>query len=456
MTRPFIFRLFGFVLMIILASGCQQVDPTGQFQSVQSLDQSRGGNELIWKMDEKDKQKIQAKIDQIMLDGITRDEASAIAVLNNGRLQSAYERLGLAAADITEAGLLRNPTLDGLIAFPIKTGGSSVSLIGVLSDLWLMPKRKELAKTRSTMVELKVASMVLRTSQSSMMAWDDLVSARQRLKLERKLLSIHEQIEKRLQILFNHGLVDTMEVETAKMRYLDQKIMVRNSQATLETATIVFDQLLSYKGAAQKVNVSELVVLGKNDLLDLSNSLETAMKMRLDLMSEKSAIDLSAKRLDLEKALTWNVVQLGVGYDGDFRSINNMNGNTLGPVFSIEIPVFNQNQAGIAARQYKLRNAIKRYAVLQFQVKKEVISNFSKFQAIKSNLKTLETDYTLARKKELEYLKKWNMKMQLSYMRVLDASAISLKLDMKILAQKQDYNRGRLMLEQVMLGGFFQ
>lgn len=455
MTKLFIFRLLVAVLFVFGMSGCQQVDPAEQFKSVQTLDQLRSGKELVWEIDANDKGIIKTKIDKLMLEGITREEASSIAVLNNRMLQSAYEHLGLAASDVIEAGLLSNPTLDGTILFPIKTGSSGVSLTGVLSDLWLMPKRKELAKTRSKIIEFEVASMVLRTAQSAMMVWDDLVSAKQRLNLEVQLLSIHEKVEKRIQILFKHGLADTVEVETANTGYLEQKIIVRDCHAQLETANIAFDHLLSYKGAAKNVNVSELIVLGGDDLLKLSSSLETAMKMRLDLLASKSTIDLSAKQLNLEEALIWNMVQLGVGYDGDFRDVNTskLDGNTLGPVFAIEIPVFNQNQAGIAAGKYQLRNAIKKYSELQFQVKKDVVSYFSKFQAIKSNLETLENDYTLVRKRELEYLKKWNMKMQSSYMAVLESSLRSIELKLRILAQKKAHNRGRLMLEQVVLGG---
>src|SRR5262245_29459776 len=50
-------------------------------------------------------------------DGLTEDEAVAIALWNNPDLQSEMSALGLARADLIEAGQLRNPSLTMIFPF---------------------------------------------------------------------------------------------------------------------------------------------------------------------------------------------------------------------------------------------------------------------------------------------------------------------------------------------------
>ena len=50
---------------------------------------------------------------------LTVDDAVQIAMLNNRELQAVYSDLGLAQADLVQAGLFKNPILDAAILFPL-------------------------------------------------------------------------------------------------------------------------------------------------------------------------------------------------------------------------------------------------------------------------------------------------------------------------------------------------
>ena len=50
---------------------------------------------------------------------MTADDAVQIAMLNNRDLQALYSELGLAQADLVQAGLFRNPILDAAVFFPL-------------------------------------------------------------------------------------------------------------------------------------------------------------------------------------------------------------------------------------------------------------------------------------------------------------------------------------------------
>ena len=60
---------------------------------------------------------------QALLEGeLTTNAAVQIALLNNAALQATFEELGIAQAELVQAGLLKNPVFAGHVRFPaVKT-----------------------------------------------------------------------------------------------------------------------------------------------------------------------------------------------------------------------------------------------------------------------------------------------------------------------------------------------
>ncbi|MCB9492412.1 MAG: TolC family protein [Dehalococcoidia bacterium] len=87
--------------------------------------------------------------------------AVEIALAFNPTVREGYERLGIARADLVQAGLLANPMLDlGIKRFPAGTeieGG----LVAPVVDLFRMPIRRRIAASRQRAVEAEVARDVV-------------------------------------------------------------------------------------------------------------------------------------------------------------------------------------------------------------------------------------------------------------------------------------------------------
>ncbi|NOT32152.1 MAG: hypothetical protein HOP15_17020, partial [Planctomycetes bacterium] len=88
------------------------------------------------------------EIEGVLAAGLGLDEALCLALLNNRRLQAGFQRLGVARAELVQAGLLRNPSLS--LAFFLPSGGGRTRLAADLaarvSELWQLPARKNLAQ----------------------------------------------------------------------------------------------------------------------------------------------------------------------------------------------------------------------------------------------------------------------------------------------------------------------
>ena len=105
----------------------------------------------------------------------------------------------------------------------------------------------------------------------------------------------------------------------------------------------------------------------------------------LDLAIALAEVDRMVKQHDLERALIWKTVLFGPGSEGDFGDIAGGE-NSMRPTISIELTISDQNQAGMAASSYHLRQATRRQEVLQRLVAKEVVEHYYGLDRIHASL----------------------------------------------------------------------
>ena len=86
-----------------------------------------------------------------------------MALLNNRELQAVYAELGVAQADLVQAGLLTNPVFDGAALFPVAGGPVKLDLSVAVRflDIFYLPLRKRVAAARFEEAKLQVTGAVL-------------------------------------------------------------------------------------------------------------------------------------------------------------------------------------------------------------------------------------------------------------------------------------------------------
>src|SRR5439155_18304313 len=121
----------------LLVAGCASAPRDAGFGDVQNVVAERGGLRVQWNQQTPDDQAVDDAIRRLMQKELTVDEAAQIALLNNHRLQATFEELGIAQADLVQAGLLKNPILSAEFRFPGKA--LEVDLIQDVLDLFILP-----------------------------------------------------------------------------------------------------------------------------------------------------------------------------------------------------------------------------------------------------------------------------------------------------------------------------
>src|SRR5439155_17029187 len=89
-------------------------------EDLQSTIRQRTGKQVEWQKDVEASDQIREAIRVLLRRTLTADSAVQVALLNNRELQATFEEIGIAQADLIEAGLLRNPIFVGDARFPIR------------------------------------------------------------------------------------------------------------------------------------------------------------------------------------------------------------------------------------------------------------------------------------------------------------------------------------------------
>ena len=120
--------------------------------------------------------------DGVLLDdGLTGDEAVAVALWNNAQFQADIMELGFARADLVEAGLLRNPVFS--LLFPLGPKQLEATLNLPLEFFWQRPKRVAAAKLNVESVADNLVQHGFNLTRDVMIAYAELVLARERSKI---------------------------------------------------------------------------------------------------------------------------------------------------------------------------------------------------------------------------------------------------------------------------------
>ena len=389
------------VLTISLA-GCQTTSYDVEIQDAANEVQDRTGWKPQWSAPWSD------QVPQ--WDGsaaITLTQAVTIALENNRQIRADVETIGVARADFVQAGLLPNPVLSLVLGFP-GGGGSPLVTAGFgqqISSLWLLPSRVDAASA-------ELRQTVLRVSASALELVSQVQQSHRRIE--------HQQIALRLLGKNEEVLKQAHELAMSRIRagtgtQLDVN-RIRADQLANESESIAMQlgmdiekrHLLELIGKADGGTawMAQESTVANNDELSESTVIELARLQRLDVLAADWAVKARVQRLREENIGVLPDVDLGVEIERDPES---KPATRSGPQLSIELPVFDQNQARIAAANAELRRSIAQKSATEQLAIREVrqayvsyaqaakLVTFYRDQVIplhESNLKLAEAGFT--------------------------------------------------------------
>ena len=148
------------VSMLLLTAGCTTFSADGGMDAVNELTRSRIPHEATWQRTEKDTQAARTATQALLAKPLPVDDAVKVALLNNRGLQAAYADLGIAEADVVQAGRLRNPGFSFTRLQRADEIEIERTFMFDVLGLVTMPLRTELERRRFALTQARVAADV--------------------------------------------------------------------------------------------------------------------------------------------------------------------------------------------------------------------------------------------------------------------------------------------------------
>lgn len=342
-------------------------------------------------------------------DGLSEDEAIAIALWNNPALQAELATLGLARADVIEAGQLRNPNLT--LIFPFSSRVLESVANWPFDAIWQRPRRVAAAKLEQDRLSQSLVTNALDLVRDVRLAYADYSLAQLRAQVATQVSSERGEIAVIINAQFRAGEISELETNASQV-----EAKLAEEQAAR----------LSYEVTATKDRLRSLLGLNPNDpafnlnpiaspqtdrvvAVNASNSapadplgelFKQALDARPELKAAELAIEAAGQRAKWEQSKILAVSAIAKEYG------KGVNGFEQGPGLQIDLPIFHRNQGAISRAEAEIERAAKQLTATRHRITLEVQQSYTQLEQAGESLRQwrsnvlpqIEQEVSLARK----------------------------------------------------------
>src|SRR5438876_10665691 len=243
MMSPKLFLLSGAVALV----GCAHVDPNPAFRELANTVHLRTGKRVQWNRGSAEDAQAQAAVASLLSRPLTADAAVQIALLNNHNLQATYEELGIAQADLVEAGLLRNPIFTFERRFPGQA--LEADLLKEFIDILLLPLRKRIAAAQFEAAKLRVGHEILSAAADVRAAFYQHQGDQQLVDLRKTVADATERSAGIALKMHEAGNLRDLDLASEQANHAQAKIELARAQANAVQSREKVNKLMGAFGA---------------------------------------------------------------------------------------------------------------------------------------------------------------------------------------------------------------
>jgi outer membrane protein TolC len=278
----------------------------------------------------------------------------AIAIANNRGLQARYAELGIAAAGVAEATVLRPTEVDLSYKVGITAQGSEIEIdvIQDVLDLITIPKRRGAAKAELEAARARTVAATIDLAARVELAFYDAVGALQTVALRQTSFDAAEASATVAERMHAAGGANDLMLARERDRREQARLDLGRAQRDVELAREALGELLGVSGDDTRFTTIERLP----DPPTLSPSLDglerDAIAASLELAAIRADAGAAADRLGLARLRSW-LPELGLGVS----VLEHDDAWGAGPAVRIGLPIFDQNQGARAEARAELSRA---------------------------------------------------------------------------------------------------
>lgn len=368
---------------------CAAVKPSDDFQEARALIRDRTNSADVF--DPEAEEMTAQKVQNLLTDGLTIDDAVCVALLNNRGLQALFQEIGVSRADVVQSSLFTNPTLSLGARFP--EGGARPELTaGIaqqIADLWQIPVRKKIAEARLDQTIFSIAQHANELAAAVRRKYTLLAAALRAEEIERKSVDLAQQSLDLIRTRFEIGESDPFDVHLVEGQLLSAQVELASLESERKAMEIGLARALGLSRDMPELTIVDSLPSPVRRKMDVNGLLLRAAAERLDV--RVAALSVDAAESELVKQCRNVFPSVVVGLTGERTERRGLPDRDvladtarasiaagqltapsiqpqsqrdqqrrqfidalLGPTLSITLPLWDQNQAGVAKAKFQV------------------------------------------------------------------------------------------------------
>jgi len=301
-----------------------------------------------------------------LADGVTQEEAVAIALWNSPSFQATLVDLGIARADLAEAGLLRNPIFS--LLFPVGPKQLEFTLQYPFDALIQRPARVAAARFNARVVGERLVWDALTLVAEVKTAHADAVIADRRLALAAEHATLARRLADITDARLRAGDISDLDARAPRSDAARSDLVRRALQHDRDLARLTLAAVLGVDRLPEQLPVQVSVAYDLAPCAVDDARLADALASRPDVRAAEIGVEAAAGKARWERSRAVALIGIldanGKGEDG-FE---------MGPGIGLDIPLFNRNQGGVGRATAEIERASRLYLAARTRVIAEVRS----------------------------------------------------------------------------------
>lgn len=329
-------------LMLILLGGCATTDPEQPYQKVKDDIKARTGQDISWQRSQDTQRQMVTRIQEMLRNGLTLNEAIAIGLVNNRRIQGLYQDLGVAQAGVVQAQLLDNPHFGfAYLGGPSNLYKIELEAVFNIMSLFLMPLRQAVAEARMDLARCRVSRLVLGQIFAVRKAYITLQAQQQVFWLHQRVLMSSEVAYEMAERMRSAGNITQLELLSRKSLLDEDRLALSLASLAVTQSRERLNSLMGLWGEDLGWSLINNLPPLPEKALEERNLERRAIAASLDIALAKSELKVEARELGITN-VTSIIPEFNVGTAFEREEDNTWLG---GPAFALQVPIFDPGHA---------------------------------------------------------------------------------------------------------------
>jgi len=437
------------LMILIFLTGCATTDPEKPFGQVKEDLQIRSGREIHWQRSPEARERLSHRIQFMLQDGLTLEEAVAIGLANNRRIQGIYQELGIAQAGLAQSQLLNNPH----VGFAYLGNFSDIykleleAVFNILS-LFLMPLREALAQDQLTRAQHEVVGIVLTHLFEIQKAYFMTQACQQEYRLLERILLSSEAACQMAERMRAAGNITRLELLSRRSLVDEDRLALSSASLSVSDSREQLNRLMGLWGKDVNWTVrGDLPSLPENEL-NLQEVEQLAIEASVDLALAKSKLRVAARELGITNVTSF-IPELGIGAAFEREEDGMWLG---GPALALELPIFDPGHAKRSRARAILERHWEEFTALAVEVRSKARQALRRLRAAREQVLYYEKSHLPLRRAITQQAQRRYNGMYLSVFELLMIKRMEIRASLEYVAGLRNYWFARTDMDEILAG----